>query len=213
MVPNRAWTNHAILEVRPARPAQPYQIPLQIAVFPTTSGWCTLYETQAAADRPAARLWIERANDDSPRFFESVQGPTGQWPAHRTLLEPSRRMLGFVGSDFAPADLGMEFVFWPEQRWIRSEMRRGQFCDVVESALIEPPPAGYARVRAWFDRGTGGLVCAEAYDASGRLVKEFLPRRFRKTNGRWEVTELEMLGYPVRSRSRLILEALPITRP
>ena len=209
LLPQSAGTNSALMRVRPARPALPYQIPLRIAVFPTPEGWCTLYEADPGPQRPAVRLWIEHVRDHRPRYFVAEKDHSGAWPAQPEPLEPARRMLGFAGSDFAPADLSLEFLFWPHHRLLRSEMRRGQFCDLIESSTPDSPPDGYCRVRAWFDRDTGGLVYAEGLDAQGRVVKEFLPRRFRKIDGQWEVTELEMIHRLAGSRTVLVLNLTP----
>lgn len=203
--PDRALTNQAVLEIRPPRPQPPRRIPLRISVFPTLQGWCALYELHPADQNSPLRLWIERSETQPPRFFLASGSATGHWPERRELTDPAQRMQGLAGSDFAPADLGMEFLFWPEQRLLRSEMRRGQFCDVLESTRPDPSVGGYSRVRAWFDRDTGGLVYAEGLDHRGRVVKEFLPRRFRKIDGRWEVAELEMIHRQSGSRTRLLL--------
>lgn len=207
LVPVEAQTNHGTFLVRPPRGAgPPLELPVRIAIYPVSQGWGSLYEVGPTSDGLRFRLWIERLTDTPPRYFQAQAGPGEPMPAAGQPLPPKARMEPFAGTDFWPADLGMEFLYWPRQRLIRSEMRRGQFCDVLESEDPSEPATGYQRVRAWFDRDTGGLVYAEACDTHGKMLKEFLPRVFRKIEGRWEVTELEMIHRQTGSRTRLILQ-------
>ena len=98
----------------------------------------------------------------------------------------------FAGSDFWVADLGLEFFHWPAQTILRHEMRRGRSCQVLESTNPNPAPGSYTRVVSWIDHETLGIVQAEAYDAKGRLLKEFFPKSFKKVNGQWELQEMEI---------------------
>ena len=109
----------------------------------------------------------------------------------------------FAGSDFSPADLGLEFLHWPAQKLIKGEMRMGRWCDVLESAHPQPPPGAYARVVSWVDHETGGLIRAEAHDARGRLVKTFSLRNFKKVDGRWQLKEMEIINETADTRTRL----------
>jgi len=206
LTPEASVTNRGRWVVRPARPRAPFEIPLLMAVFPTTTGWCNFYEMGPDPQDRSTRLWIRHSGERPPCV--SLATWTGSDPAPDTgrPLSAEESMQPLAETDFSPADLAMAFLWWPRHRLIRSEMRRGQFCDVVESETDHTPPGGYLRVRAWFDRDTAGLVYAEAFDAHGRLLKEFLPRRFRKIDGRWEVTELEMIHRQNGSRTRLGLE-------
>lgn len=206
MTPEVALTNRGRLVVRPARPQPAFEVPLQLAVFPLETGWCTLYEAGPDAEGVRVRLWIRHQPDGPPNVSRAACGRDEVLPKEGAPLPSSEWMQPVAGSDFTPADLAMAFLWWPRHRLIRSEMRRGQFCDVVESETDEAPLEGYVRVRAWWDRDTGGLVYAEAFDAEGRLMKEFLPRRFQKVQGRWEVTELEMIHRQRGSRTRLVFE-------
>ena len=90
-------------------------------------------------------------------------------------------MSPFAGSDFWIADLGLEFFHWPEQKILKKEFRRGRGCMVLESTNPNPSTNGYSRVDSWIDKESGGIVQAKAYDAKGKLLKEFYPKdRSRK---------------------------------
>lgn len=207
MVPTEARTNQGTFVTRPPRgTGLPTELPVHIALYPTAQGWSSLYEAGPSREGRRLRLWIERFPDSPPRYFLAEAGPGESLPAAGQAVPVEALMEPFAGTDFWLADLGMHFLYWPQQRLIRSEMRRGQFCDVLESEDPTGPATGYQRVRAWFDRDTGGLVYAEAQDRQGRVVKEFLPRVFRKIEGRWEVIELEMIHRRTGSRTRLILQ-------
>ena len=52
----------------------------------------------------------------------------------------------------------------------------------------------------------GGLLRAEAFDAKGRLVKEFNIRSFKKVDGRWQLREMEIVTLDRDSRTRLEFE-------
>ena len=121
---------------------------------------------------------------------------------------PAAEVMGvsFGGSDFSLADLGVEFFHWPEQRLKKREMRRGRSCRVLESINPQPLPDGYSRVVSWIDRESLGVVFAEAYDARGKLLKEFSPKDFKKVNGRWQLEEMEIRNVQTGSRSRIVFD-------
>ena len=112
-------------------------------------------------------------------------------------------MMSFAGSDFCVADLGLEFFHWPGQKILRGENMRGVFCRVLESTNPNPPSNGYSRVVSWIDNESLGIVQAKAYDAKGKLLKEFLPKDVKKVNGQWQVGSMEIDNVQTRSRSTL----------
>jgi YD repeat-containing protein len=101
-------------------------------------------------------------------------------------------MIPFAGSDFWIADLGLEFLHWPQQKLIRKQMRRSQSCDMLESTNPNPKPGAYRRVVSWIDIDTGGIVHADAYDANDRLLKQFDPSEITKVKGEWQLEEMEI---------------------
>jgi hypothetical protein len=109
----------------------------------------------------------------------------------------------FAGSDYWACDLGLEFLQWPNQRLVRKEMRRGQWCNVLESETSASAAGGYSRVVSWIDADTGGIVHADAYDAHKRLLKQFDPKEFRKVKGTWELEQMEIRNRQTGSRTIL----------
>lgn len=140
----------------------------------------------------------------------SVEHHTGRPNIYRDdagkILSDSQLDVAFAGSDFWLSDLGLEFFHWPEQRVPRWEMARSSGCKVLESTNPTAPKAGYSRVVSWIGDESGGIVQAEAYDAKGKLLKEFRPTVFEEVNGEWQLKEMEMRNIQTGSRSTLILD-------
>ena len=114
-------------------------------------------------------------------------------------------MMPFAGSDFRVADLGLEFFHWPEQKVLpnTTNLKRGRAYTLLESTNPNSSTNGYSRVLSWIDKETGGILEAEAYDAKGKLLKEFAPKSFKKVNGQWELQEMEIRNVQTGSRTRL----------
>ena len=108
-------------------------------------------------------------------------------------------------SDFSFADLGLEFFHWPQQKVLpkTTNLKRGRDYTLLESTNPNPSTNGYSRVLSWIDKETGGILEAEAYDADGKLLKEFAPKSFKKINGQWELQEMEIRNVQTGSRTRL----------
>ena len=101
------------------------------------------------------------------------------------------------------ADLGLEFLHWPEQRLVKNEMRRGRSCKVLESTNPQPGKGAYSRVRSWIDSESAQLIRAEAYDSENRLLKEFSVGSVKKVRGRWELKDMEIRNEQTDSLTRL----------
>src|SRR6185436_20556371 len=97
-----------------------------------------------------------------------ASGTNAPKPLPRTQ---AARPLG--SSDFWLTDLGMDFLHWPSQRIIKTQMIKSRWCNVLESINPNPAPGQYARIISWLDKESGGPLLAEAYDANGKRVKEF----------------------------------------
>ena len=108
-----------------------------------------------------------------------------------------------AGSDFSLSDLGLEFLHWPGQKILRGDTARGRLCKVLESTNPNPSTNSYSRVLSWIDNESLGIVEAKAYDASGKLLKEFYPKDIKKVDGQWQVGSMEIDNVQTGSRSRL----------
>ena len=162
----------------------------QFRVAVTASNWQSIYETTSESYR--VKFLIVH-DPERARFFEIRND-------ENIAREPT---VPFAGSDFWLGDLGLEFFHWPEQKVLKHEMRRGRACQVLESTNPDPATNGYSRVVSWIDKESGGIVFAEAYDAQGKLLKEFDPKSFKKVNGQWQLQEMEMRNVQTGSRTRI----------
>ncbi|HMO64610.1 MAG TPA: outer membrane lipoprotein-sorting protein, partial [Verrucomicrobiota bacterium] len=176
--PAEATTLTAQMRHRPARGAR-VVTPLRIATRPAADGWTVTYEPAAGA---AHRVRFDGAAP--PRYERLVGGATVPVGAETPL----------PGSDFFLGDLGLDFLFWPEQRVLRRELRRSRWCEVLESTAPPGARLPYARVVTWVDDETGGFIRAEAYDAGGRRWKVFAPGGIRRNAARdgYELKDMEI---------------------
>jgi hypothetical protein len=102
------------------------------------------------------------------------------------------------------ADLGLEFLHWPQQKLSRKEMRRSRFCDVLESVNPQPAAHSYSRVVSWIEQEPPhGIVHAEAFDAIGERIKQFDPKEFEKVQGQYQLQEMEIRSRKGGSRTSI----------
>lgn len=110
------------------------------------------------------------------------------------------------GSDFAWADLGLDFLWWPGGKVTGTEMKRSRECHVVD--LTAPAGARYSRVRLWIDAREAALLQADAFGADGNLARRLSVKSLKKFDGRWTVEDLDIEGHPGRTRTTLrVLES------
>jgi len=118
----------------------------------------------------------------------------------------------FAGSDFWIADLGLQFLDWPNQKLLKRIIKRGELCSVLESSPAKAAMGRYSKIVSYVDEDSMGIVHADVYDAKGKLLKEFSPRSFAKINGQWHLKEMEMRNEQADSRTAIIfdLKAAPV---
>ena len=100
-------------------------------------------------------------------------------------------------------DLGLEFIHWPGEKLLKRVVRSSRGCSVLESTNPDPATKGYSRVVSWIDSESDGIIHAEAYDAKGKLLKEFDTKKLKKVNGQWQVEEMDIRNVQTGSRTRL----------
>lgn len=182
------------LRIRAANGAQ-REVPVKFMVLLTDTNWMSTYETLVSRNSPAYSKLVVYSNGTQPNRYELTDSKGKRYP------KANQTMIPFAGSDFWVVDLGLEFLHWPRQLLLRKELRKGQSCDVLESINPNPAPGAYSRVVSWIDIDTGGIVHADAYDASDKLLKFFAPSELQKVEGRMQVKEIEMRNRQERTRS------------
>jgi hypothetical protein len=205
--PAENFTNAGTLRIRDAK-RQRTEIQVELRTFVTETNWQVLYITRGTNKDHAASLTVIHT-DNQPNEYRLVNSsrPAGDANGFVTL-RGSQAMIPFAGSDFWLADLGLEFLHWPAQRLLKKELKRSQSCYVLESRNPDPN-GGYARVVSWMDidsvrdAGQAAIVLAEAYDAKGKLVKEFEPKGITKVHGQWQLEEMEIRNAKTGSRTSI----------
>ena len=193
-----AQTNTGRLTIRDAKGDQ-REIPMRFEIRSTATTSTSVYEaTQPGPPRLEARLTVTHTDGQPNQYLLSEAGGPAK------PLTGNETMIPFVGSDFCVADLGLEFLHWPQQRLLKKEMRRSRFCDVLESVNPTPAAQGYARVVSWIElEAPHGILHADAFDSRGDLVKRFDPTEFEKVKGEYQLQEMEIRNRKTGSRTRI----------
>jgi hypothetical protein len=160
-------------------------VPVSSAVTVSPTRWQVVYQTAPTDSMRGETLVITHQPGERNRYTLS-SGATSTDLASNQLARP------FGGTDFWVMDLGLEFIHWPQQRAIRSEMSRGRPCRVLESVTSQLDPDGYGRVLSCIDLESGGVLKAEAYDAPGKLLKRFALGSFEKVEGQWQLRNMKI---------------------
>ncbi|MFM7215005.1 MAG: outer membrane lipoprotein-sorting protein [Verrucomicrobiota bacterium] len=204
--PASTTTNRATLEIRNAA-GKRHRVPVVIetlAPTPGTDRWSTRYRTGSADTATGETLEIVHRVDAAPEYrLEGVPGTAASPIAATGTGRP------FAGSDFSLADLGLEFLHWPQQRLIPApkdnpHMVKGRSCRVLESR--NPTGTPYSRVVSWIDLEFRGLIQADAYDARGQLLKQFSVGSFKKVDGAWRLKDMEIIDEQRGTKTRLEFE-------
>ena len=201
--PEQGATNTGVARIR-GRDDKQREVPMRFEIFPTPTNWFNVYEAAATGTGPGEKLTIVHADGQANQYCLSRSTKPGV--ANGRKLADSELMVPFAGSDFWVVDLGLEFLHWPQQRVLKKQMRRSLFCDVLQSVNPQPAACGYARVLSWIAINRPDdivVVHAEAYDGSGKLLKEFDPKRIQKINGVWQLEEMEIRNRQTGSRTRI----------
>lgn len=173
---------------------KPRELAANFEVIVTPTNYGTIYQVTGASGREEPLTIYHSGTQPSDYFMGSNK------------LTQSQIMTPFAGSDFWVADLGLEFLHWPQQRIVRKEMRQHTFCAVLESINPNPVPGGYLRVVSWIGAHPGEtiLVHADAFDEHGARLKRFDPKNLKKINGAYQLESMEM--HNDRTGSRTIIE-------
>ena len=200
--PVQNFTNTGLLKIRAAK-GKRVEIPVTFEIRLTTTNWLSLYQTAGET------FCVQHATYQANTYFHRTNLAAGPVSLPSPLfrnhpLSAAELATPFVGSDFWLTDLGLEFLHWPEQKVLKSELRKTRLCRVLESVNPSPATNAYARVVSWIDDESRGILRAEAYDAQNKLLKEFDTKKFKKVNGDWQLEQMEI--YNVQTRSRTLIE-------
>jgi hypothetical protein len=167
------------------------KIPFHYRFISGEKTWQNIYETEGGGRFAGETLTVIHTVGEPNRYLVSRR-------SNGSAVEPvtgDKAMVPFGNSDFWLADLGLEYLHWPEQRIVHEakiKMRKGRPCKVLESINTRPAAAGYTRVRSWIDIEKEQPILAEAYGPDDKLIKEFEIGSVTKVNGQWELKNMEM---------------------
>lgn len=203
--PEQPVTNTGVLKIRDLEGNQ-REVPTRFGILPTSTNWLNIYVAAVAKNSPATKLTIAHSDQQPNEYFLSEPGSSGATNPSPRKLANSEIMVPFAGSDFWIADLGLDFLHWPQQRVLRKQMRKGLSCDVLQSVDPHPLPGGYSRVVSWIAINRPEdivIVHAEAFDSHDKLLKEFDPKKVEKVNGTWQLEEMEIRNRQTGTRTRI----------
>jgi hypothetical protein len=158
-------------------------VPIKWMIRPFENQWQDIYQTPANSEIPPETLIVVHREGFTNHYDYKRDGKT----VPDVVANP---FMPFATSDFFVADLGLEFLHWPNPRHIRTQMRKSRPCYVIETINPTPQKGAYARVLSWIDTENGGLIRAEGYTADGSLLKEFQVKKVSKVEGRWQLKEI-----------------------
>lgn len=183
------------------RPGQELElVPFAFKTLPDESSWKAIYEIGGVGSAKPQVYAITHAEGKTNRY-EILEAGT---PGGAREVGPSEPL---GTGDFQLGDLGLEFVFWPRQVLLKKDMKSNRACRVLESRpATDLADQGYSRVVSWVDNETHGILQANAYDASQKVVKEFRLVSFRKVNDRWQLEEMEMSHLRAKTRTKLTFD-------
>lgn len=199
--PSENSTNCAVLKIRKKKKRK-WEIPIQFRVqiaTPSTNAWQSCYET---TDTNRSCLTITHSAGQPNQYHLIQNGKPSD-------LDNDAPAVSFAGSDFWNVDFGLEFLSWPEQRIMKKEFHNNCPTAVLESINPRPIAGTYSRVVSRIDENSGGVMEAQAFDLTNRMLKEFRVKDLRKVNGRWQVEAIEMLNVQTDSHTRLEFNLKP----
>ena len=185
------------LKIR-ARDGATRTVPIECTVRLGEKSWRAGYQTfssNGVPERLAIVHWPDKPND----YFYGT-GTNAPQP-----VASAKANIPIGGSDFWLTDLGLDFLHWPQQRIIKTEMRKSRWCNVLESINPNPAPGAYGKVISWLDKETGGPILAEAFDAKNKELKNFELKSVKKG----QLHEISIYNVQTKSTTRLEFDIKP----
>ena len=186
-----------IMAIRKDGPHKSYtEIAIRFQTIVTSTNLVSLY--QATQSNKVQNITIVHA-PGQPNIYYSGPNPfipggsvKSSGDSQPASLSGGAIFAPFAGSDFSIADLGLEFLHWPDQKLLQKDMKRSRSCRLLESTNPHPTPGGYAKVTSWVDDESHGILLAQAFDTNGNEIKKFIPEDFSKVGGQWQLEKMQI---------------------
>ena len=199
--PTQNVTNTGVLQIRDEN-GKRVEVPVVIKTLVAPSSWQASYMTWSNRLYTEAVIVTHYIDQPNQYVAENINPPPTDTNGFIPLTG-DRLTEGFAHSTFSIADLGLEFFHWPGQKVLRREVHRSCGCTVLQSTNPDPSTNGYSRVVSWIDNDSLGIVEAYAYDARGKLLKDFEPKDLKKVNGQYQVQTMVMENVQTGARTRM----------
>jgi hypothetical protein len=198
--PDQNVTNTGVMTIRDGE-GNRREVKVKFGIRVEGSKILSIYDG-LGSDGGGTRLTVIHS-DNAPNQYRVENFGAGNATANSKTLSGKEAIIPFAGSDFWLADLGLEFLHWPQQRILRTNsIRHNQSCSVLQSINPDPGSGGYARVESWIDiEAPHGVVHADAYGSNGKRVKQFDPKSVKKIEGQYKLEAMEMLDEKSGSRT------------
>ncbi len=186
--PIENYQTQGLLSIRSNRgQRQEFKIASLVYASPSQT-WTNIFQVADLQGRIKSEYLIIR-NPRKPNIYFRTIGQVDT--EGQTLIERAKDPYVPIGnSDFMMADMGFDFLFWPNQQVIRQQIRSGRNTYMLESTPAKPEV--YGKVLSWIDKKTLGPMRAEAYDLEGRLIKVFTVGGIKEINGEKVVSRFDM---------------------
>ncbi len=174
------------------------EIPIKFQTIVTPTNWVSVYSTAGADRSHYVNLKVVHTDGRPNRYLVANINPPPTDTNQFRELKSTALFSPFVDdSDFSIADLGLEFLHWPDQKLSQKEMKRSRSCRVLESTNPNPRAGGYAKVKSWVDNESHGILLAQAFDVKGNKIKEFTPGDFSKSKatGQWQLGKMQISNF------------------
>ena len=170
------------------------------------NGWRDLFQISKDSHSESEWLWIDHPVGASPNYKIAVSRQLPTDPDAFQNLDSEQAMAPVGESDFWMADLGLDFLHWPDQRIFESKItrRKGVGCKLLESSRPTRSLKGYYKVRSWISIEHGEIIYAEAFDINESKIKTFEIAGVEKVEGMWYLKGLKIRN--IRDKSMSVLE-------
>ena len=204
MRPAGSSTNLGILRLRDAK-GRRREIPVSVITLVNDAEWSVSY--RAAFTNGATETLTVRYGSGRPVYEVSKREAGGGIAGAPRNLRSEETATAFAGTDFWICDLGLEFLHWPAQRYVKEELSNGRLCQVLES--VNPGTNGYQRVWSYIDAEFKGLLSAKAFDQRGLVVKDFSTGNFVRVQERWFLRDIRIRDERADTRTELLYSLPP----
>lgn len=154
-------------------------------------------EFQWPADVKGTRMltWSHKDDDDDQWLF---------LPAIKRVkrISSSNKSGSFMGSEFSYEDLASQEVEKFTHTFVREEKLNDRDCWVTERVPTDKR-SGYSKQVTWTDKGYMNAVKVEYYDRKGELLKIGEFTGWKKVNGFWRASKIEMKNVQTKKSSTL----------